>query len=255
MGARMQNRLAEIQEAIDRFQMDRARELLQEELAENPSAESYFLGSQAAINHGQRIEYLQKALELDPDYQVAIDELAELMPKPKNEIMPAAPVQEPVQQQIKLASVSRRWLAILIDGIIVGMLTFLLIAISDATGIMEGALTARDDALISDAVSQLQSDLLGYNLLVSAIYNVLLMTIFNGQTLGKIILRIRVVKKNGNRFGWLDALLRNVFGYAISGMFMLGYLWALIDRESQAWHDKLAGTVVIDERGQRIQES
>ena len=85
------------------------------------------------------------------------------------------------------------------------------------------------------------------NLLVSAVYNVALMVLFNGQTLGKMMLRLRVVKKRGGRITLLDALLRNVFGYTVSQIFLLGYLWALFDAEKQAWHDKMAGTVVVEE--------
>ena len=36
-------------------------------------------------------------------------------------------------------------------------------------------------------------------------------------------------------------------GYAVSVFFVtfLGFLWALWDKKNQAWHDKIAGTVVI----------
>jgi uncharacterized RDD family membrane protein YckC len=45
-------------------------------------------------------------------------------------------------------------------------------------------------------------------------------------------------------------VLRESFGKTLSGIFFgLGYLWALWDRDSQAWHDKIAGTLVIHYRG------
>ena len=34
----------------------------------------------------------------------------------------------------------------------------------------------------------------------------------------------------------------------ISQIFLLGYIWAFADTEKQAWHDKLAGTLVVEER-------
>ncbi len=248
----MTDRLAEIQEAIGRFQMDRARELIAEELEEKPSADAYYLASQAALSHGQRIEYLRSALELDPDFQRASDELAQIIPAPPKEPSVAAPVPAPtpppVMQQVGLASVSRRWLAIIIDGLIVGVMTLLLAAVSGGFTALEAALLSDDPTMISTAASQFQNDVVTMNLLVSAVYNVAFMTLFNGQTLGKIMLKLRVIKKNGQRIGILDAIIRNVFGYTISGMFLLGYLWAMFDREKQTWHDKLAGTVVVDER-------
>ena len=101
---------------------------------------------------------------------------------------------------------------------------------------------------VSAAFNQFQTDTIIINLVVSAVYNVVLMTLLNGQTLGKLAFRMRVVKKNGRRVSILDALLRNVFGYTVSQIFLLGYLWAIFDKEQQAWHDKMAGTVVVDER-------
>ncbi len=249
----MADRKAEIKEALDRFQMERARELIGEELEQNPSAAAYYLASQAALSHGQRIEYLRLATELEPGFQPASDELAQLAPEPVEEPSVAAPVQEksvaaPAPRAPGLASVSRRWLAIIIDGLIVGGMTLLLVGVSGAFMTLETALLSDDTTLISTAVSQFQNDVLRMNLLVSALYNVAFMSMFNGQTLGKIMLKLRVIKKNGRRIGILDAIIRNVFGYTISGMFLLGYLWAMFDRDNQTWHDKLAGTLVVDER-------
>lgn len=274
----MPERLAEIQQAIDSFQMERARELVSAELDENPGAAVFYLASQAALNHGQRVEYLQKALEYDPEYQPASDELADIFPTLKTESTISAPVAKVVEERLvseravhehtvvdsgavkgtvvegtgvarpRLASFGKRWLAVFIDGIVVAIPTLMLIGATGISANLETALTAQDEALVSAAMSQFQSDLLVLNLLMSAIYNVFFMTYFNGQTLGKIILGLRVVKKNGRRISWLDALLRNVFGYTISGIFLLGYIWAVFDRENQGWHDKMAGTVVVDER-------
>ena len=246
----MTDRLAQIQEAIDRFQMDRARELIVAELEENPSADAYYLAAQAALSHGQRIEHLRSALELDPGFQPASDELAQIIPAPPKKLSDAEPIPAPppTKQQVRLASVSRRWLAIIIDGLIVAVITLMLAGVGGAFMTIEAALLSEDATMISAAVSQFQNDVLTVNFLVSAIYNVAFMTMFNGQTLGKILLKLRVIKKNGQRIGILDAIIRNVFGYTISGMFLLGYLWAIFDRENQTWHDKLAGTVVADER-------
>ena len=256
----MADRLAEIQDALDRFQMERARELAALEVSENPSAEAYYLASQAAIKHGQRVELLQKALELDPSYQPALDDMANVAPpkakdspqeakeEPLLEAEAAAPEVAPSSAVIQPASFGRRWLAIVIDGIVIAIPTIMLVGVSGVSATMETALLAEDPAQMSAAFSAFQSEVVKLNLLVSAVYNVAFMRAFNGQTMGKIVLGLRVVKKNGKRIGIWDALLRNVFGYTISGFFLLGYLWALADRERQAWHDKLAGTLVADER-------
>ncbi len=247
----MIDRLAEIQQALDRFQRDEARALLKEELKENPSAAAYYLAAQAALTEGDRVNYLRRALELDPEYQLAAAELGEPMPKVKAEAKPvdepAEPAQAP-QLDLRLATIGKRWLAIVIDGFIVAIATVLLLFAGGALAPLDAAMASADAAVLSEAFANFQSNTLTVNLLVSAVYNVALMVAFNGQTLGKLILRLRVVKKKGGRITILDALLRNVFGYMISQIFLLGYLWALFDAEKQTWHDKMAGTVVVEER-------
>ena len=240
----MGDKLTEIERALASFRMDEARELAQKELDENPSATAYYLASQAALNHGQRVDYLEKALELDPTYQVAQDELAEMSP----EEVKSKRADEPEETEFRLAGITRRFLAIIIDGIIVAIATFAIMAVSDSFAPLYDAMYSADDLAVSAAFNQFQTDTIIINLVVSAVYNVVLMTLLNGQTLGKLAFSMRVVKKNGRRVSILDALLRNVFGYTVSQIFLLGYLWAIFDKEQQAWHDKMAGTVVVDER-------
>ena len=249
----MKGRMAKIQQAVDSFQMDAARALLREELADSPGADAYYLASQAAINHGQRVEFLEKALEIDPAHPMARDELADIMRVKDVENAPPAPVkEESASPPIKLASVGKRWIAILIDGVIVAVPTIMIMSISDTFLALNTAMLSADDAITAEAFAQFQNDFIIINLMVSAAYNLFFMTGFNGQTPGKMMLGLRAVKKNGARFTLVDALLRNVIGYTLSGMFLLGYLWALFDRESQTWHDKIVGTVVIDERAGKM---
>jgi uncharacterized RDD family membrane protein YckC/ketosteroid isomerase-like protein len=68
-----------------------------------------------------------------------------------------------------------------------------------------------------------------------------------GMTPGKWVLGIRAIdKRNGTVPGLGRMFVREVIGKFVSGFFMgLGFFWAIWDRDSQAWHDKLAGTVVI----------
>ena len=66
-----------------------------------------------------------------------------------------------------------------------------------------------------------------------------------GQTPGKMILGIEVSAADGGPLKWRKRILR-YFGYFISGPpFALGFLWSIWDRNKQAWHDKMAGTVVV----------
>jgi uncharacterized RDD family membrane protein YckC len=68
-----------------------------------------------------------------------------------------------------------------------------------------------------------------------------------GKTPGKWLLSIRAVdKRNGTVPGLGRMLVRETLGKFISGLFLgLGYVWAVFDPHNQAWHDKIAGTLVL----------
>ena len=65
-----------------------------------------------------------------------------------------------------------------------------------------------------------------------------------GQTLGMILLGLRVVTIEGRRLTIWRSILRFI-GYMIAALpFFLGFVWILVDDRRQGWHDKIAGTYV-----------
>ncbi len=75
------------------------------------------------------------------------------------------------------------------------------------------------------------------------LYEVFFLTLI-GQTPGKMLLGVRVVRLNGARVTLKHAIIRYL-GYFVSAFLLLGFAWALVDNRRQTWHDKLARTVVI----------
>lgn len=67
----------------------------------------------------------------------------------------------------------------------------------------------------------------------------------NGQTLGALLLGVRVVRADGHRLSFGRAILRMVGSYVAGLALFIGFLWALFDGRHQGWHDKLAGSVVV----------
>ncbi len=65
-----------------------------------------------------------------------------------------------------------------------------------------------------------------------------------GQTPGKAVMGLRIVRTNGGRIGFWRALIR-VLCYVVSPILYLGSPLILIDRRRQALHDKIAGTLVV----------
>lgn len=71
-----------------------------------------------------------------------------------------------------------------------------------------------------------------------------------GQTPGKMLLHIRIVTSQGKPITFGRALLR-YFGYVLStATLYLGFLWIIWDKKKQGFQDKIAGTIVINEKMQ-----
>jgi uncharacterized RDD family membrane protein YckC len=87
--------------------------------------------------------------------------------------------------------------------------------------------------------------------LIFGIYFILFWSLPEGATVGMAILNIGVVRKDGTR----SLILRNIvrfLGCIISIIPLhIGFLWMLFDRHQQGWHDKIAGTIVI-EKSQKV---
>ena len=68
---------------------------------------------------------------------------------------------------------------------------------------------------------------------------------WKGTTVGGIICQLRVVRVDGTRLRFVDALVRGLSAIFSLAVFGLGALWILKDPERQAWHDRVAGTYVV----------
>ena len=80
-------------------------------------------------------------------------------------------------------------------------------------------------------------------LAVSAYF--VLLTWFGGATLGKMIMRLRVARGDGEPLRFIDVLYRETVGRFLSGILCLGYLMVLADKEKRGFHDWLCGTCVV----------
>ena len=67
---------------------------------------------------------------------------------------------------------------------------------------------------------------------------------FTSTTPAMYVFGLRVTRMQGQRVGFPRAVLRFLC-YGVSALFFgLGYLWVIFDFRHQAWHDKIARTVV-----------
>ena len=76
--------------------------------------------------------------------------------------------------------------------------------------------------------------------------NFVIFPMFAGQSLGKMLTGLRIVKSDGTSPTFLSLVLRHLVGYPITILTGgLGFLFAVINIKGRALHDFLAGTVVI----------
>jgi uncharacterized RDD family membrane protein YckC len=132
----------------------------------------------------------------------------------------------------------RRWAARAVD-------TFLLLAI--AVGVILVTGQANQLSRSSGTMDVLANVAILLIIAIWVTYSVVL-TALNGQTLGKMLLGIRVVGPDGGPPGWGRALLRELVGRGVEegicALGTLGLFWMLWDAEQQTWHDKIGGTHV-----------
>lgn len=87
--------------------------------------------------------------------------------------------------------------------------------------------------------------LLGSIVSISFSYFVLIWTFTAGQSVGKLLIGIRIVPLNGSRISLWRAIIR-YFAFLLSALILfIGLLWVLVSDERQGWHDKIARTCVI----------
>jgi uncharacterized RDD family membrane protein YckC len=76
--------------------------------------------------------------------------------------------------------------------------------------------------------------------------DLLVLPFFTGQTIGKMLTGLRVVRIDGRPANGATMMLRQLFGYLLTvGSLGIGFLIAILSSKGRALHDYIAGTVVI----------
>jgi len=154
-----------------------------------------------------------------------------------------------------LAGFWKRFGGYLLDGLLYGLLLMpfvIAFVILLAVGLDECTTNTRTDELVCNGNEDVAPILIGVLVLVVGLVVVAVVYLralaTTGQTWGRRIVGIRVVDATtGAPPGWGKAIGRQLFAIFISAnVFYLGYLWMLWDKQNQTWHDKVAGTLVVD---------
>lgn len=88
-------------------------------------------------------------------------------------------------------------------------------------------------------------------MILFALTNFVILPMFSGKSIGKVLTGIRIVKTNGNIPSFGALLVRHLIGYPLTILTLgIGLLFAVLNQKGRALHDFLAGTVVIYGRRQ-----
>jgi uncharacterized RDD family membrane protein YckC len=81
-------------------------------------------------------------------------------------------------------------------------------------------------------------------LVVLAAYGALMWKL-KGTTIGGLVCGIKIVRRDGAEINWDTAIVRALGCFLSMIVAGLGFLWIVFDEDRQAWHDKIAGTLVV----------
>jgi uncharacterized RDD family membrane protein YckC len=151
---------------------------------------------------------------------------------------------EEINLQVELANVGSRTLAILVDLALGGLVLFIVYALT-----MLLAHDVTDDWLTRLSSNALRTLLMLLIFGLQWVYFNVFEWMWNGQTPGKRLLHLRVIKVDGSPVSGIDVLLRNLSRPidTLGPMGLIGLLMIFVSRKAQRLGDLMARTLVIHE--------
>jgi len=106
------------------------------------------------------------------------------------------------------------------------------------------AASVLDAMLVGLAIGLLPHGLKPNYLLLYATYCIVLWGL-RGTTIGGIVCSLKVVRLDDRPVDWPTALVRGLAGFLSLFAAGIGFIWVAFDDQRQSWHDKIAGTTVV----------
>jgi len=145
----------------------------------------------------------------------------------------------------QVAGIGSRFLASLLDTLIVGLLQIVILVV------LTLVIRAFDSSVFADQISAWVYAIFG---LVAAIfywgYYVFFEMLWNGQTPGKRWVGLRVIRSDGTPITLSEALIRNLARLVdfLPAAYGIGIVTMFIDKQSRRLGDLAAGTLVVQDR-------
>jgi len=138
------------------------------------------------------------------------------------------------REDMTLASIQKRAAAFFVDELLLSLV--LLLALWD--NISQNLTTQEIIILTNTFILEFMVMKIGYQAFFTMQY---------GASLGKLLMKIRVIDiKTLDNPNVLVSLNRAIFRVISEMFFYLGFLWGILDKSKQTWHDRTAKTLVVN---------
>ncbi len=157
---------------------------------------------------------------------------------------------EQVELEYGVAGVGSRFVAVLLDSLIMAAFFFAEILALVAFSAASIRLPSTTGGAAGTAVKWAIAIVVLVNFAVVAGYFALFEAYWHGQTPGKRMMKIRVIKDSGRQITLFEALARNLLRVVdyLPGFYLVGLITMLCNKRSQRVGDLVAGTIVVHER-------
>jgi uncharacterized RDD family membrane protein YckC len=178
-------------------------------------------------------------------------ELSANAPSPR-QLLRRVTIQTPesIELDFALAGVGSRTLAWIVDQLIIWV-SVTLVTVAGLYIYSMAIYPALEDSWLSDDIKQLQNWLGAiYLLLVFVLFNgyyIIFETAWQGQTPGKRLAEIRVVRDSGQTIGLPQAAMRSLVNFIDYGLFFIGLILVVFSKSEKRLGDLAAGTLVIQD--------
>jgi uncharacterized RDD family membrane protein YckC len=157
---------------------------------------------------------------------------------------------------MELAGFFRRFAAVIIDVFVLFLTLYVIGTILDKFGLIDfgleiGVSSDNASSIVPEINNGLHVDIpeflkVIFKLSIPVLYFGLITYFTNGYTLGKRILRIRIISTNHKHLTLWHSIERSLGYYASSLEFGFGFLQYFIDYNRRTVHDRIAETIVIN---------
>jgi uncharacterized RDD family membrane protein YckC len=157
---------------------------------------------------------------------------------------------EQVDLRFPVAGIGSRFVAVLIDHLI-QLLPYVLILIASLFFVRGGSsnTVAKDAGEMDTLTKWFIAAIIFINFAWLCGYFVLFEAFWHGQTPGKHVMKLRVIKDSGRQITLFEALARNLLRFIdyIPGIYLAGVITMLCNRKNKRLGDLAAGTLVVHE--------